>query len=88
MLIPAALVWIIVVSTLRAFSQQGTSKVVVLGFTSGAILIALAAISLYDRAKKNKSEAEANKVFAEPDFPVPSLPFQVSTLTVGEAKHE
>ena len=87
-LIPVALVWIIVVSTLRAFSQQGTSKVVVLGFTSGAILIALAAISLYDRAKKSKSEAEANKVFVEPDFPVPSLPFQVSTLTVGEAKHE
>ena len=87
-LIPVALVWIIVVSTLRAFSQQGTSKVVVLGFTSGAILIALAAISLYDRAKKSKSEAEANKVFVEPDFPVPSLPFQVSTLKVGEAKHE
>lgn len=84
-LIPASLVWIMVVSTLRVFSLQGTSRAYVLGFVVGAILLGLGASSIYDKTKKRKAGEVAALVYDAPDFAVPQLPMSVSTFVVPSA---
>jgi NADH-quinone oxidoreductase subunit H len=84
-LIPASLVWIMLVSTLRVFSLQGTSRAYVLGFVVGAILLGLGASSIYDKTKKRKAGEVAALVYDAPDFAVPQLPMSVSTFVVPSA---
>lgn len=76
-LIPASLLWIMIVASLRVMQQQGVSRTVILAFTLGLVLIALAVSSLFDREKKKSERDLADSPFAQstpPDFPVPSLP--------------
>jgi NADH-quinone oxidoreductase subunit H len=79
-LIPVSLLWILTVATLRIIQQQGASRTVIMAFTLGLILIALAVTSLFERSKQ-KSQASHPESPA-PDFPVPSLP-GVSSLNVS-----
>ena len=73
-LIPASLLWIMVVSTLRVMSQRGEPPAVIAAFTFGVVLIILFASSALDNAKK-KRLAEFEEVDApKPSFPVPSIP--------------
>ena len=51
-LIPVSLVWIMVVSSLRIMSQQGTPRTVVGAFTFGILLLVFSATSLFDRNKQ------------------------------------
>jgi NADH-quinone oxidoreductase subunit H len=71
-LIPASLVWILIVATLRVMQQQGASRVVVIAFTAGLVLLFMAVSSLVDR---NKAKVQVPLADGDaPDFPVPSLP--------------
>ena len=73
-LIPVSLAWIMVVSTLRVMSQQGSSRFVVLSFTFSVVLIYLAVTSAMEKAK-SKVRAEAIVTDAPaPTFPVPAIP--------------
>ena len=73
-LIPVSLAWIMVVSTLRVMSQQGSSRFVVLSFTFSVVLIYLAVTSAMEKAKsKVKAEAIVTDAPA-PTFPVPAIP--------------
>jgi NADH-quinone oxidoreductase subunit H len=71
-LIPASLVWILVVATLRVLQQQGANRAVIIAFAGGVVLLLLAVSSLTDR-NKTKSRAPLEDG-AAPDFPIPSLP--------------
>jgi NADH-quinone oxidoreductase subunit H len=74
-LIPVSLVWIMVVSSLRIMSQQGTPRTVVGAFTFGILLLVFSATSLFDRNKQKvkREKAESLKAFPAPSFPVPNL---------------
>ena len=73
-LIPVSLAWIMVVSTLRVMSQQGSSRFMVLSFTFSVVLIYLAITSAMEKAKlKVKAEAIVTDAPA-PSFPVPTIP--------------
>ena len=82
-LIPVSLAWIMVVSSLRVMSQQGTSRMVVYAFTAGIAVLVLVASSLYDRSKRLAEEQlhDLGEVPA-PTFPVPSLPEQSAHTTL------
>ena len=71
-LIPASLIWILVVATLRVLQQQGANRAVIIAFAGGVVLLLLAVSSLTDR-NKTKSRAPLEDG-AAPDFPIPSLP--------------
>lgn len=71
-LIPASLVWILVVATLRVFQQEGASRTVVIAFAAGVVLLLMAVSSLVDRNKAVAREPLPDG--HAPDFPVPSLP--------------
>jgi NADH-quinone oxidoreductase subunit H len=79
-LIPLSLVWILTVASLRVIQQEGASRTVLIAFTLGLVLIALAITSLFERSKK-KSLSSVDESPA-PDFPVPSLP-GISSLNVS-----
>ena len=74
-LIPVSLVWIMVVSSLRIMSQQGTPRTVVGAFTFGILLLVFSATSLFDRNKQKvkREKVESLKAFPAPSFPVPNL---------------
>lgn len=74
-LIPASLVWIMIVATLRTLSSEGASQSVIAAFTFGIVLLVLAGTSLYEKSKKS-AEARAKDVgeMPEPSFPIPVMP--------------
>ena len=74
-LIPASLVWIMVVATLRALSTEGASQSVIFAFTFGIVLLVLAGTSVYEKSKKS-ADARAKDVgeMPEPSFPLPVMP--------------
>lgn len=74
-LIPASLVWIMIVATLRTLSSEGASQRVIAAFTFGIVLLVLAGTSLYEKSKKS-AEARAKDVgeMPEPSFPIPVMP--------------
>jgi NADH-quinone oxidoreductase subunit H len=72
-LIPASLIWIIVVSTLRALSANGASRIVLAIFAGGVVFVVMGLSSLWDRAKQRAKEEPVFDVPA-PSFPVPKLP--------------
>ena len=79
-LIPASLIWILVVATLRILQQEGASRTTIIAFTFGLILLGLAISSLFERSRKRSEEALVES--SAPDFPVPSLP-GVSSFNVS-----
>ena len=81
-LIPASLLWILIVATIRVMSLRGTSRAGVLGFTVGIVLVILLGSFLYDSSKKN-SDAESEIEIPEPTFPVPEIPVSQSEVTRG-----
>jgi len=88
-LIPANVVWIMVVALLRYFSNQGTSRSVIIAFAGGVILLYLFASMLWERAAKNRIETEISRpVPAAPSFPIPKLPMDISTISVPKAGQE
>ena len=82
-LIPVSLIWILIVATLRVLQQEGASRVAIISFAAGIVILVMAASSLLDR---NKQKARAPKPDGEaPDFPIPSLP-QVQSINVSGGK--
>jgi NADH-quinone oxidoreductase subunit H len=81
-LIPASLVWILIVATMRVMSLRGTSRAGVLGFAAGVVLVILLGSFLYDSSKQN-SDAESEIEIPEPTFPVPEIPVLQSEVTRG-----
>ena len=83
-LIPASLVWILIVATIRVLQQEGASRVVTIAFAGGVALLLMAISSLTDRSKK---VSRAPLVEGEsPEFPVPSLPHLRSISVTGGQK--
>ncbi|MEK6648693.1 MAG: NADH-quinone oxidoreductase subunit NuoH [Actinomycetota bacterium] len=72
-LIPVSLFWIMVVATLRVLSLQGASRLVVVAFASGIVLIVLLINIAFDSAKK-RAESIPEVEVTTPSFPVPKLP--------------
>jgi NADH-quinone oxidoreductase subunit H len=83
-LIPASLVWILIVATLRVLQQQGANRAVIVAFATGVVLLMMAVSSLVDRSKKVSGEPLAGG--EDPDFPVPSLPHLRSISVTGGQK--
>lgn len=74
-LIPVSLAWIMIVSTLRVMSQQGTPRSLIFAFTFGAILVIYAVLGLFDRSKRKEKEIDdvVLTAYPTPSFPVPSI---------------
>ena len=88
-LIPANVVWIMVVAVLRYFSNQGTSRSVIIAFAGGVILLYLFASMIWERAAKNRAETAISRpIPAAPSFPIPKLPMDISTISVPKAGQE
>ena len=83
-LIPASLVWILIVATLRVLQQQGANRAVIVAFAAGVVLLMMAVSSLVDRNKKVSGEPLAEG--EDPQFPVPSLPHLRSISVTGGQK--
>ena len=82
-LIPASLLWILVVATLRVISQKGASRPVTFAFAGAIVLLVMGISSMFERSKLQR----INRVYPEasaPSFPVPSLPINSSTINVSE----
>ena len=83
-LIPASLVWILIVATIRVLQQEGASRAVTIAFAGGVALLLMAISSLTDRSKKVSGEPLAEG--EDPQFPVPSLPHLRSISVTGGQK--
>ena len=83
-LIPASLVWILIVATIRVLQQEGASRVVTIAFAGGVALLLMAISSLTDRNKKVSRAPLAQG--ESPEFPVPSLPHLRSISVTGGQK--
>ena len=82
-LIPVSLIWILIVATLRVLQQEGASRIAIISFAAGIVILVMAASSLMER---NKQKVRAPKAEGEaPDFPIPSLP-QVQSINVSGEK--
>ena len=71
-LIPASLLWILIVATLRVLQQQGAPRTTVVAFAAGVVIIVMSINSFMERSKQ-KSRAPLPDGQA-PNFPIPSLP--------------
>ena len=71
-LIPASLLWILIVATLRVLQQQGAPRTTVVAFAAGVVIIVMSISSFVDRSKQ-KSRVPLPDGDA-PNFPIPSLP--------------
>jgi NADH-quinone oxidoreductase subunit H len=83
-LIPASLVWILIVATLRVLQQQGANRAVIIAFAGGVVLLLMAVSTFTDRNKKVSRAPLAQG--ESPDFPVPSLPHLRSISVTGGQK--
>ena len=82
-LIPASLLWILAVATLRTLSLNGASQRATLIFAGVIVLVVLAISSLYDRSKERARNLPPIDA-PEPDFPVPNLPGSSINVTGGD----
>jgi len=83
-LIPASLLWIMIVASLRVIQQNGASRTVALAFALGIVIIVMAISSVFEKNKK-----EARKPLPEgeaPNFPLPQLP-GVSSFNASTKAH-
>lgn len=87
-LIPASILWILVVATLRVLSLENASTAVVVAFASIVIVFILAINVGFENVKKKKySEVPEGDNKDIPNFPVPSLPnmpIEISTFNVSK----
>jgi len=81
-LIPVSLLWILVVATLRVISTTSQSRPVTFGFAGVVVLIVLGISTAFDSSKK-KRDSVVHPVAAEPNFAVPSLPSEITTINVS-----
>ncbi len=72
-LIPASLIWILVVATLRVMSARGEPRTVIAAFTFGVVLLIMATSSLYERATRKVTIDEIPDSSIEPSFPIPHV---------------
>jgi len=83
-LIPASLLWIMIVASLRVIQQNGASRTVALAFALGIVIIVMAISSFFEKSKK-----ESRKPLPEgeaPNFPLPQLP-GVSSFNASTKAH-
>ena len=86
-LIPASILWILVVATLRALSAQGASRIVIALFAGAVVLFVMGLSTLMDRAKAANKAAMWEPIdVPEPSFPVPKLPTNSSAQNQSERK--
>ena len=81
-LIPVSLLWILVVATLRVISTTSQSRPVTFAFAGIVVLIVLAISTAFENSKK-KRDAAVHPEAAEPNFAVPSLPSEITTINVS-----
>lgn len=81
-LIPVSLLWILVVATLRVISTTSQSRPVTFGFAGVVVLIVLSISTAFDNSKK-KRDSVVHPTAAEPNFAVPSLPSEITTINVS-----
>ena len=55
-------------------SQQGAPRSVLIGFSFGIVLLALAGSSLFESSKKRRALEDALGEVPAPSFPVPAIP--------------
>jgi NADH-quinone oxidoreductase subunit H len=82
-LIPVSLLWILVVATLRIISTTSQSRVVTFGFAGVVVLIVLGISTAFENSK-NKRASVVHPESAAPDFAVPSLPSEITTINVSQ----
>ena len=82
-LIPVSLLWILVVATLRVISTSSQSRIVTFGFAGLVVLIVLAISTAFDNSKKKRTSFVHPEPSA-PDFAVPSLPSEITTINVSK----
>ncbi len=82
-LIPVSLLWILVVATLRVISTTSQSRPVTFGFAGVVVLIVLGISTAFESSKK-KRDSVVHPVAAEPNFAVPSLPSEITTINVSK----
>lgn len=83
-LIPASLLWIMIVASLRVIQQNGASRTVALAFALGIIVIVMAISSLFEKSKnESRKPLPAGEA---PDFPLPQLP-GVSSFSASTQSH-
>lgn len=81
-LIPAAIAWIVIVSTARALRNEGIADTQSLLFAAGAILLVVVGLSYVADLQKRDSVDEAERAFEQraadslSSYPVPPLPGQ------------
>ena len=81
-LIPVSLLWILVVATLRIISTTSQSRLVTFAFAGVVVLIVLAISTAFESSKKKRDSA-VHPEAAEPNFAVPSLPSEITTINVS-----
>ncbi|MCX6447856.1 MAG: NADH-quinone oxidoreductase subunit NuoH [Actinobacteria bacterium] len=81
-LIPVSLLWILVVATLRLISTTSQSRPVTFAFAGVVVLIVLAISTAFESSKK-KRDSVVHPEAAEPNFAVPSLPSEITTINVS-----
>lgn len=82
-LIPASLLWIMIVATMRVMSLRGTPRAGVLGFAIGIVLLVLVGSFLFDSSKKRAAE-ELEVEIPAPSFPVPVIPVNDGPVSKSE----
>jgi NADH-quinone oxidoreductase subunit H len=83
-LIPASLLWIMIVASLRVIQQNGASRTVALAFALGIVVIIMAISSLFEKSKnESRKPLPAGEA---PDFPLPQLP-GVSSFNASSQAH-
>jgi len=82
-LIPVSLLWILVVATLRVISTTGQSRVVTFGFAGVVVLIVLGISTAFENSKAMRASV-VHPEPAAPDFAVPSLPSEITTINVSQ----
>ena len=87
-LIPASILWILVVATLRVLSLENASTAIVVAFASIVIFFILVINVGFENVKKKKdSEVPEGDNKDAPNFAVPSLPtlpIEISTINVSK----
>ena len=81
-LIPVSLLWILVVATLRIISTTSQSRPVTFAFAGVVVLIVLGISTAFESSKKKRDSA-VHPEAAEPNFAVPSLPSEITTINVS-----
>jgi NADH-quinone oxidoreductase subunit H len=87
-LIPASILWILVVATLRVLSLENASTAIVVAFASIVIFFILVINVSFEKVKKKEeSEVPDGDNKDAPNFAVPSLPtlpIEISTINVSK----